>query len=212
MICLYFEWSGNIKFASFFLKLQITDESRRMKLPNILWFIIGVHLMSACSKGGMNNLENIQSDIDVGSETATDVEIYYTDSLSVSAIVYASSMIKFNTGQKKKIFPKGVRVLTFDHQQREASYIQSNFAEQLNNDDEIFLKDSVYIENNVGEKLYADELIWSKKNNTITSDKKVRIVTSENEIRGFGLISNLSFSEWELDSVSGLVESNNIVQ
>ena len=169
-------------------------------------------MIIACSKNEMNNLEQLSGKFDVDSETATNVEIDYTDSLSISAIVYASSMIKFNTGQKKKIFPNGVRVLTYDKQQQEASFIRSNFAEQLDNDDEIYLRDSVYIENNVGEKLYADELIWSKKNNKITSQKKVRIVTSQNEIRGFGLISNLSFSEWELDSVSGLIESEKVVQ
>ena len=192
--------------------MQITDEGQRMKLYNFFLLFTCVLMIIACSKNEMNNLEQLSGKFDVDSETATNVEIDYTDSLSISAIVYASSMIKFNTGQKKKIFPNGVRVLTYDKQQQEASFIRSNFAEQLDNDDEIYLRDSVYIENNVGEKLYADELIWSKKNNKITSQKKVRIVTSQNEIRGFGLISNLSFSEWELDSVSGLIESEKVVQ
>ena len=69
----------------------------------------------------------------------------------------------------KKVFPKGVLVDFFDTNQNKSSNLSANFAEYLENEKIINLKDSVIIRNYKNEILETEELLWVEKDSKIFS-------------------------------------------
>jgi LPS export ABC transporter protein LptC len=170
-------------------------------------------LCCACGNSELNDLENVALQDAVGIERATDVEILYSDSAVVRVAVVAEVLLR-NTDKKKpkNIFPKGLKADFFDENHRQTSKLTAMYGEQSMKERVVYLKDSVRIWNYKKELLETDELTWDERNKIISSTKFVRITTATQIIEGTGFKSNLEFTDWEIYEVSGLIESENLVE
>jgi hypothetical protein len=178
------------------------------------FLVLGCLLLCiSCNSGELNNLEDVSLQDAVGIERATDVEILYSDSAVVRVAVEALVLLR-NTDKKKpkNIFPKGLKANFYDENHRQTSKLTALYGEQNMKERIIYLKDSVRIWNYKKELLETDELTWDETKKTISSTKFVRITTPSQVIEGIGFKSNLDFTDWEIYEVSGLIESDNLVE
>jgi len=176
----------------------------------ILCFVLV--LLVACAGKEIKELDTIDLQDRAGVERATGVEVLYSDSSVVRVQLKAPTLLRYNDKYTpKQVFPDGIDADFYNERQQQTSKLVAKYAEQYQKQQKIYLRDSVHIWNNKSEHLEAEELIWDEKQERIYSDKFVKITTPEQIIRGYRLESNLDFTRWELDSVTGIIESKNMI-
>lgn len=177
------------------------------------WSFFILLLTIACSGNDIKDLQNVQLEDEVGIERATSVELLYSDSAVVRVAIYAPTLLRYISQEKpKQVFPDGVEANFYNDQHVQTSKMIANYAEQFQKERKVYLRDSVRIWNNKNEHLETDELIWDETEEMISSSKRVKITTSTQIIEGKGFKSNLDFTKWEIYEVSGIIESNNLVE
>lgn len=165
----------------------------------------------ACEQG-MNNLSVMQPTDTTGVERAVQIELLYSDSSVVRAKINAPTMLfHLDSKDPKREFPNGIRATFYDASSRPSSQLSAKYAVQSDREKNIILRDSVVVWNNRSERLNTEELFWDEQKQTISSTKRVRITTPTEIISGFGFRANMDFTNWEIDSVSGRIRSNNLM-
>lgn len=185
-----------------------------MKHLFLLFFTVISLVLSSCSNEQIssNKLDSLQLEDKIGIERATGVELLYSDSSIVRVKVEAPVLLRDKDPlEPKQIFPDGIAADFFNENQIQTSKMIARYAEQFTKQQKIYLKDDVHIWNTKKEHLEAEELTWDEVEKTIYSDKFVKITTPTQIIRGYKLRSNLEFTDWKLDSVTGITESKNMV-
>jgi LPS export ABC transporter protein LptC len=89
--------------------------------------------------------------------------------------------------------------------------LTAKYAEYAENEKIIVLRDSVVIRNYKNEQLETEELFWNERDSRIYSKKFVKVTTPQEIIHGYGFSSNMEFTEWEIDSVSGIFQSGTLM-
>ncbi len=198
-------------FCSFVASALINTSS----MPKNSFFIVlvpyfrgGVFLLSLLSVSCSNSLDDIKR-VDIGDaqniEKAQDVEIFYSDSAIVRLRITADEMRNvLDRENPKRDFPKGIWVDFFDMRGQKTSELTAKYAEYKEIERMIELRDSVVLWNEKNEKLETEQLFWNEKDGRIYSNKFVKITTFSEIITGYGFSSNMEFSQWEIDSVSGI--------
>jgi LPS export ABC transporter protein LptC len=180
-------------------------------MSKIILFLPIIIFVLSCSNS-LEDIEKIKLTNLSKTESAKDVRIIYSDSAIVRMIIKAPLMqSNISIEAPKKIFPKGVLVDFYDNNQNISSHLTSKFAEYLENEKMIFMRDSIVIRNYRDEQLETEELYWVEKDSKIYSKKFVKITTNTEVIHGYGFSSNMEFTNWEIDSVSGIFESNALI-
>jgi len=179
---------------------------------NFFVFVLTICLSLSCS----NDLKDIQAltpDELANTEWAKNVEILYSDSAIVRLRLNAPIMLNKQEQQKpKREFPDGISVDFFDANQFQTSELTAKYAEYLELQKYIVLKDSIVLWNYKNEQLETEELIWDEKDGRIYSNKFVKITTPTEVILGYGFSSNMEFTAWEIDSVSGIFQAQNLLE
>ena len=180
-------------------------------MSKIILFLSIITFIFSCSNS-LEDIEKIKLTNLSKTESAKEVRIIYSDSAIVRMIIKAPIMqSNISIEAPKKIFPKGVLVDFYDNNQNISSHLTSKFAEYLENEKMIFMRDSIVIRNYRDEQLETEELYWVEKDSKIYSKKFVKITTNTEVIHGYGFSSNMEFTNWEIDSVSGIFESNALI-
>ncbi len=184
-----------------------------MRVKKIVYFLI--FIISCFSWGCSNSMEQIkkvQFKEDAIVENATDVDILYSDSAVVRMRIKAPLMEnRHEENRPKRTFPNGVWVDFFDKNKMPTSHMTAKYAEYVEYDKLIILRDSVVITNYKNEQLETEELFWNEKDSKIYSSKFVKVITTDEIIYGYGFNSNMEFTEWEIDSVSGVFQSGTLI-
>ena len=147
--------------------------------------------------------------VDFSRETAKNINMYYSDSAKVLAIVQAPSLVSFLSQENPRTeFPDGVNVRFFESDASLKSQLTANYAVKNDKTGTITVRDSVVFKNiKEQQKMETEEMIWEEKDGSIYSDKFVKVTTLTEIIEGFGFRSNSDFSEWSMDTISGIVKT-----
>lgn len=166
----------------------------------------------ACSNN-VEDIEKLKLKSEANVESAKDVDILYSDSAVVRMRI--KSPLMQNRQDKEnptRVFPNGVWVDFFDVSKSPTSHLIAKYAEYSDKLKIITLRDSVVVNNYKNEKLETEELYWSERDGKIYSKKFVRVTTPSEVIHGYGFTSNMEFTEWEIDSVSGVFQSGSLIE
>lgn len=113
---------------------------------------------------------------------ADTVNLKYTDSGRVKAILIASKMLDFgNASFPYTEFPKGVDVTLYDAQQKE-SYISSDYAITYKGTNIIDLQGNVKITSNDGKLLETTQLYYDQKREWFFTEKKCKLTLGPGNI------------------------------
>jgi len=178
---------------------------------NLFVFIVTIALLFSCTNKKSDILA-YQLKTEVGKEEAKNVEIFYSDSAVIRMKLKAFHMINvLDANQPKRIFDNGIEVYFFDKNGSASSQLFSQYGTYSEKDRLITLTDSVVLHNYRNEKLETEELFCKEQEGIIFSKKFVKISTPNEIIIGYGFKSNLEFTDWEIDSVSGIFGSQKIL-
>jgi LPS export ABC transporter protein LptC len=136
-------------------------------------------------------------------EYAEKVTIEYTDSGYLRARVFSPVLVAVKQSGSQFIeMNKGLKVDFYDPDGSIASYMTAEYGISYPDKKEIIVRRNVEILNVKGEVLNTEELRWDQKTGKIITDRFVKITTKDQIITGQGLISDQSFTDWEILEVS----------
>ncbi len=129
----------------------------------------------------------------VGIEEGKQIESYLSQNGKVKAKLMAPVMLRYLLDTPKVVFPKTLRVDFFNDSTKLDSKLFAKYGQYLENDNKVFLKDSVVVFNVTGDTLFCQELYWDQVKAIFYTEKNVIIHKPDQKVYGNGLIADQSF-------------------
>lgn len=138
-------------------------------------------------------------------ETASGLEILYSDSGRVKVKITTPELNRFQTPKPRTELPKGVHVDFYDEHMKVTSTLTSKYALRKDDEKTMEAKKDVVVVNEKGEKLMTEYLVWDEKTGKIYSNEFVKIITADEIIYGNGFESNQDFSRYKIFDIKGTI-------
>jgi LPS export ABC transporter protein LptC len=138
-------------------------------------------------------------------ETARNVEIMYSDSFMLKAILQAPLMERFTGDNPHILMREGVKLRFFNKNKEVISSLTANWAISREQEKIMEAKNDVVVVNEKNETLNTEHLIWDEKSKKIRTDAYARITTADEVIFGEGLEANEDFSRYRILKVKGVI-------
>ncbi|MCC6385328.1 MAG: LPS export ABC transporter periplasmic protein LptC [Bacteroidia bacterium] len=138
-------------------------------------------------------------------ETGKDVEIVYSDSFLLKAILKAPLMERYAGNDPRLVMPKGVHLRFFNKDKQVTSSLTANWAIRRENEKIMEAKDDVVVVNEKHETLNTEHLIWDERTKKIRTEAFAKITTADEIIFGEGLEANEDFSWYRILKVKGSI-------
>lgn len=171
----------------------------------VIWYtFLVVFLLSACE----NDLREVSalSEKKTSVEEGYQIESYLSQSARMKAKLTAPLMKRYMTDSPYVEFPRSLHVDFFDDSLRIESKLDARYGKYKENEQKVFLKDSVVTFNTRGDTLWCRELWWDQQLQQFYTDKAVRIRQPDKMIYGKGLRAAQDISWYNLDTVSGIMQ------
>jgi LPS export ABC transporter protein LptC len=130
-------------------------------------------------------------------------ELLHTENGKIKVKIVAGKIERFQNSQPQLIFSEHLEVYFYNDSSQLQSTLMADNA-SIDEENKIMLaKENVVLISSDAKKLETDELVWDEKQNTIYTDKKVKITTGKEIIYGEGFISNPDFTEYSITKIHG---------
>jgi len=141
-------------------------------------------------------------------EEGKNIEGYLSQTAKMKAKLTAPLMRRYITDSPYIEFPNTLHVDFFNDSLQVESQLNSKYGRYKQNENRIFLRDSVVIFNTLGDTLHCMELWWDQATEKYYTDKPVRIHRPRGQIiyGRYGLVANQTLTDIQLNSGSGRVE------
>ncbi|MFO7873012.1 MAG: LPS export ABC transporter periplasmic protein LptC [Bacteroidales bacterium] len=159
--------------------------------------LFGLAMLLSCQ----SDLESIEAvtHVDEGPiETAIDVEIIYSDEGHVRMIMEAPRMDRYENEDPYLELPRGLDVVFYDSLENQTSRMSSKYAISYEETEIIEARNDVVVVNEKGERLNTEHLTWNQQEETIFSEKFVKITTDDEVLYGEGLEADERFDSWRI--------------
>lgn len=143
---------------------------QKKNILKLLVTAIAVTTFFSCSED-FKEIQNLsKSNFDPQTEADT-INLVYTDSGKVKAILISEKMLDFSNAKFAFTeFPKGINLTVFDENNKE-NYVTSKYAKSHTKNGIVELLDSVVITTHDGKKLFTDQLFYDQKNDWFYTEK-----------------------------------------
>jgi LPS export ABC transporter protein LptC len=141
----------------------------------------------------------------LGIDEAHDIESYFSQEGKMKARLRAPIMYRYHDTVPRVEFPKSLHVDFFDDSLKVESQLDSRYGRYLENQNKVFLKDSVRVFNMIGDTLHCAELWWDQQLQRFHTDKPVRIYKKDMILVGVGLSAPQDFSTVEIYNLSNSI-------
>lgn len=167
--------------------------------------IMGCIFLQACENDEGKVKELFDRKLSV--EEAKNIKLTFTTGGKTKAILTSPLMLRVQDTAAYIEFPKTLATDFYNEAGEVESTLTAMYARYKDNQDVVFLKDSVKIVNQKGETLYCDELYWdrSRTGNEFYTDKPVRIRTLTHIIDGVGMEASQDFKQWHIRKSTGVI-------
>jgi LPS export ABC transporter protein LptC len=160
-------------------------------------------VLTACVEKEFD-LDILRTPRDYSIEEARDVEVIYSDSailrVRIEGPLLRRYVYRFRVEEE---FPEGIQLAFFDPSARPTAWLTAKYAIRKPQEHQTVVRDSVVLYNTLGEKIEALELIWDENEETISTDKLVRITRPDKIIYSRGFKSNQDFTKYTLYAPEG---------
>ncbi len=129
----------------------------------------------------------------VGIEQGKQIESYLSQGGKVKAKLMAPLMLRYMLDTPKVEFPKNLRVEFYDDSTKVESRLFAKYGRYTENENKVFLRDSVIVYNISGDTLICQELYWDQQKQTFYTDKNVIIRKPDQKVYGNGLVADQGF-------------------
>ncbi len=144
----------------------------------------------------------------LGQEEAKNIKLTFTTGGKTKAILTSPLMLRVQDTVPYVEFPKTLAVDFYNETGIAESKLTALYARYKENQDIVFLKDSVKVVNIKGETLYCDELYWNRNRvgSEFYTDKPVRIRTLTHIIDGIGMEASQDFKNYYIKRPTGMIK------
>ena len=154
-------------------------------------FIAGCFFILSC-ENDINIVKN-HNKKSIGIEEGKQIESYLSQGGKVKAKLMAPTMLRYQLDTPKVVFPNSLKVDFYNDSTKIESRLFAKYGQYLENDNKVFLKDSVVVFNINGDTLFCQELYWDQVKSIFYTDKNVIIHKPDQKVYGNGLIADQSF-------------------
>jgi LPS export ABC transporter protein LptC len=138
----------------------------------------------------------------IGIEEAKNIESYLSQGGKVKAKLVAPVMLRYQQDTPKVEFPKTLSVNFYNDSSKVESRLSAKYGNYLENENKVFLRDSVVVFNVTGDTLFCKELFWDQQKGIFYTDKDVTVRKPGNQnIYGKGLIATQDFKSYTIKKV-----------
>lgn len=130
-----------------------------------------------------------------GVEEGRQIESYLSQNGKVKAKLMAPLMLRYQKDTAKVEFPQTLKVDFFDDSTKIESKLFAKYGRYLENENKVYLRDSVVVYNMSGDTLFCKELYWDQQKAIFYTDKNVIIKKPDQKVYGKGLIADQAF-QW----------------
>jgi LPS export ABC transporter protein LptC len=178
---------------------------RKLNIIKFSVTVFAVTLFFAC-ESNFKEIQRINKDEFMASGEADTVNLKYTDSGRIKAILVSPKMIDYATVQYPFTeFPKGILVTLFD-QSGKKNYIRSDYAVTFKGTDIIDMQGNVKMTADGGQYLETEQLYYDQKNEWFFTEKPFKFTDPLKGIStGEGLDFSKDFKRVNYQKVYGLV-------
>ena len=144
-------------------------------------------------------------------EEATNVETFFSQNGKLRARLVAPLMIRSQADTTYTEFPKTLHVDFYDSLLKKESFLDARYGKYFENQNRVWLRDSIKVININGDTLTTSELWWDQNTKKFYTEKEVRIATkSKNIYGGKGMEATQDLNEVIIKYPSGtaLVQDN----
>jgi LPS export ABC transporter protein LptC len=154
-------------------------------------FLTGCFFIISC-ENDINKVRELNKKA-VGIEEGKEIESYLSQDGKVKAKLNAPIMLRYLYDTPKVVFPKNLLVDFFNDSTKLESKLFAKYGEYIENDNKVFLKDSVVVFNVSGDTLLCQELYWDQVKSIFYTEKNVVIRKPDQKVYGNGLIADQAF-------------------
>ncbi len=164
-------------------------------------FLLGCFFISACE----NDVKEVR---DLGRkriavEEGTDIVSYFSEGGVLKAKLTAPLLLRTQQDTQKTEFPNTLHVDFYNDSTKIESELFAKYGRYLENQNKVFLKDSVIVFNIKGDTLRSDELYWDQNKQIFYTDKSVQIHTPTEKLTGTGFTADQAFTWYTLKNATG---------
>lgn len=155
---------------------------------------VGCFFICACE----NDMKEIKalSESKAAVETGLNIETIFSIGGKLKAVLTAPVMNRHITDSAMIVFPNSLHVVFYDTTKQKESDLSAKYARYYENQNMVYLRDSVVVFNVKGDTLKTEELYWDQMKAQFHTDKPVRIIQQGKPLLARkGLISDQSFSQ-----------------
>lgn len=166
-------------------------------------FTISCFFVCSCE----NNLETVR-DLGrkkIGVEEALQIESYLSQNGVVKAKLTAPLMLRYQTDTPKVEFPKTLHVNFFNDSMKVESQLSAHYGNYLENENKVFLRDSVVVFNVTGDTMHTKELYWDQVQQKFYTDKNVILIKPDQKVYGTGLEADQNFKSITIKNPKGFI-------
>ena len=168
--------------------------------------VFAVTLFFGC-EGNFKEVQKINFSDFVPSTDADDVNVKYTDSGRITAILISPKMLDFSSVDFPFTeFPKGIDVTLYDKKAKR-TFIKSNYAVSYKPTNIIDLQGNVKITSEDGQTLETEQLYFDQKNEWFYTEKKFKFTDPKGVSSGQGIDFSKDFKVINSQRITGEVES-----
>jgi LPS export ABC transporter protein LptC len=162
--------------------------------------IAGCFFVSSCE----NDMREVQAmgKKTIGVEEAKNIESYLSQSGKVKAKLVAPLMLRYQLDTPKVEFPKSLFVNFYNDSLQVESKLSAKYGNYFENENRIFLRDSIVVYNVTGDTLFCNDLYWDQQKGIFYTNKKVIIKKPGGQLLyGKGLVASQDFKSYTIRSV-----------
>ena len=175
-----------------------------MKPFRLLFLFLAVTFI-AC-ENDLQTVKNITAKETLPDESASDVELIYSDSARIKVKLNAKQLDRYSTSRDPYIEMKnGVSLNFYDDSMRVKTRLTAKYAIRKENSSIMEAKDKVVVVNELGQKLETEHLIWDENTRKIYTNTFVKITTEDKIFMGDGMVANDDFTGWKITNSSGII-------
>lgn len=166
-------------------------------------FSVSCFFVCACE----NNLQTVRDlgKKKIGVEEAVNIESFLSQDGRVKAKLTAPLMLRYQFDTPKVEFPKTLHVNFFNENLKVESQLNAKYGNYLENENKVFLRDSVIVFNDNGDTLHTKELYWDQRLEKFYTDKNVILIKPDQKTYGTGLEADQSFKNITIKNPRGFI-------
>ena len=179
-------------------------------MPKTLLFLIvflSVFQLSSCSND-LKRLNTVVIENPIPNAIYKNYEVFYSDSGKTVAKIAGGKLEQFseaNGNAAHENMNDTMHLWFYDDKMKVESELRANRAVRYRNTGIMEAFGNVVVYNEKGEKLNTEHLIWDQKKEKIISNTAVTITKEKQIIKGTGLVSDMSFLNYEILNVTGII-------